>query len=355
LFTIPRVDDDMKIAVLLGADISENNGTTIRAKRIKKILEKEHEVLLLDSKKKDFSNVISQIIDDLIWNLKLLFLIPRKDINMVYLSSDFMGFFSIFLLSKLKRFKIVFEAHGILSEENINKKRNKLVIKATQIIEKLVITNSDYVVALSGQIYDFYKRYNSKIELVPAFINESIQYKPLDKNNNGFKSIGIIGPFDMPANKHYLEYIYTNIDKFRENLIFYVIGSCNSKIDNKKIKYTNYIESYSEYLSLISSLNLVLIPSKISTSGPLNKILEAMLCQTPVLTTSEGIVGFDYAKNQENILIFEEEEIIGQINENIFDGDLLEKISTNAAQIIKNHYSKEVNERKILNTVHSLS
>lgn len=345
----------MKIAILLGADISENNGTTIRAKRIKKILEKEHDVMLLDSKKKDFSNVLSQIIDDMIWNLKLLFLIPGKEIQMVYMSSDFLGFFSIFILSKLKKFKIIFEAHGILSEENINKKRNKIVIKATQIIEKFVIKNSDYVIALSGNIFNFYKKYNKNIELVPAFINESVDFKPLDKNmNNGFKSVGIIGPFDMPANKYYLEFIYKNIDKFKENLIFYVIGSCNNKINNEKIKYTNYIESYSEYLSLISSLDLVLIPSKISTSGPLNKILEAMLCYTPVLTTSEGVIGLDNIKNQENILIFDEEEIIEQINGNIFKGDLLERISSNAVEIINNYYSKGVNEKKILDTVHYL-
>ncbi len=341
----------MKIAVISGSDISEDNGISIRAKRIYKTLKKEHDATILYSYQKDFKNLLSIFLNNLIWNLRLLYLIPRQKVDVVYLSSDFLGFFSIYLLSLLMNFKIIFEVHGTISEENINKNRGKIIIKTAEFIEKFAIENSDYVIALSQNIFEFYRKYNSNIALVPVFIDESIKFDIPSPSDNGYKSIGVIGPFDMPANEYYLDFVYNNLDKFDDNIIFHVIGACDYIIKSDKVRYTGYINSYSEYLSLISSLDLVLIPSKISTSGPLNKILEAMLCSTPVLTTSEGAFGLDNVKNQENILIFDEEEIVEQVNQNIFNKSFLSKISTNAREFVQYHYSKDVNEKKILNIV----
>jgi len=350
-FIINRNEDIMKIAIISGSDISEDNGISIRAKRIYKVLKEEHDVIILYSNQKNFKNIFSIFMENLFWNLRLLYLIPKNKLDAVYVSSDFLGFFSIYFLSKLLRFNIIFEAHGTLSEENINKNRNKIIIKTTQFIEKFAISKSDYVIALSKNIYEFYSRYNKNIALVPVFIDESIKYRIGDNKEKGYKSIGLIGPFDMPANRYYLDFVYKNIDKFNEDIIFHVIGSCDYRINSSKIRYTGYIESYSEYLSKINSMDLVLIPSKISTSGPLNKILEAMMCSTPVLTTPEGTYGIDGVKHLDNILIVKEEEIIKEINGNIFDGNLLAKISANARNFIEYYYSKEVNEEKILKTI----
>ncbi len=345
----------MKIALVSGSDISEDNGISVRAKRIYKILKKEHDAVILYSYQKDFKNLFSIFLNNVIWNFRLLYLIPRHRVDAVYLSSDFLGFFSVYLLSKLMKLKIIFEVHGNISEENINKKRPKIIIKIAQFIEKFAIKNSDYVIALSQNIYQFYRRYNQNIALVPVFIDESIKFDVLTQKNNGFKSIGVIGPFDMPANEYYLDFVYENLDKFDANIVFHVIGACPRTINSDKIKYTGYIDSYSQYLSKINSMDLVLIPSKISTSGPLNKILEAMMCSTPVLTTPEGIYGIDGVKNYENILIFMENEIIGQVNEKIFDENILSRISTNAKKLVEYHYSKEINEEKILKIIHNLN
>ena len=344
----------MKIAIIVSYDISEDNGITIRAKRVFNALKNDHDVHIVYSKKKNLNNIFSVLFNDLIWNLKLLLLIPRMSNDLIYLSSDFLGFFSVFILSKILKFNIIFEAHGVFSDENITKKRNKLIIKGTQTIERFVITRSDYVIALSKNIFEFYKKFNENIELIPVFIDESIRIKRKEKLNNEYKLIGLIGPFDMPANKYYLDFIYKNIDKLNENLIISIIGSCKNKIKNNKIIYTGYIKSYPDYLSEVKSLDIILIPSKISTSGPLNKILEAMLCQTPVLTTPEGTHGLDYIKNYENIIIEKEEKLIELLNGKLFNGQLLEKTSINARKLINDYYSKKINEEKLLNVINTL-
>ncbi|MGB9980294.1 glycosyltransferase [Methanobacterium sp.] len=337
----------MKIAILVSADMSEDNGITIRAKRINKVLKKNHDVTIISAGKQNFDNLFSMILNAIYWNLKLLYQIPREKIDLIYFSSDFLGFFSIFLLSKFMNFKLIFESHGIFSEENIDKNRNNIIVKTCQIIEKFVIKNSDYVIALSVDIYNFYKVYNKNIDLIPVFIDESIELKEKQIMHHNFKSIGLIGPFDMPSNKYYLNFLYKNLDKFNSNLIFVVIGRCSHRINDKRIKYTGYLKSYQDYISQVDDLDLVLIPSKIPTSGPLNKILEAMLCSVPVLTTPAGTSGLDYIQNNENIFICKENNMVYQLNKNIFDEDIMKKVGQNGKMMVYSHHSIKVNKEKL--------
>jgi len=82
------------------------------------------------------------------WMLKLLFVIPRQRVDCIYCCADNFGFVSSYILSKALGFRVVFEAHGILSEENIAKKRPATLIRACSVIERFVISRADYVVAL---------------------------------------------------------------------------------------------------------------------------------------------------------------------------------------------------------------
>lgn len=341
----------MKIAILLDADISNSIGTSIRAKRIEDVLKEEHDVNIIYSGKQSFENVFSMILSSLTWNLKLFFIIPRRKIDLIYLSSDFLGFFSVILLSKFKNYKLIFESHGIFSKENINKNRNKIVVKSCQLIEKFVISNSDCIITLSKDIFNYYRNFNQNIFLIPSFVDESIKPKVRSKSNNGLKSIGLIGPFNMPSNKHYLDFLYQNIDKLNPNLFFSIIGSCDYRIKNKRIEYTGYMKSYPDYISKIASMDLVLIPSQIPTSGPLTKILESMLCSVPVLTTPEGTKGLDYIKWNENMLVCEKENLVHKLNESIFDEDLMKKISKNGGITVQSHYTKKINEKKLFKVI----
>ena len=151
-----------------------------------------------------------------------------------------------------------------------------------------------------------------------------------------------------------IQYVYENITRFNNNIIFTLIGNCENKIQNDKIVYTGYISSHSEYLEQLSSLNAVLIPSKIATLGPLNKILESMACSIPVFTTPKGVIGLSNYENKKNILIFNEENLVEGINESISNSNLMKDVGKKSREYFENYYSKKANEKKLLNIFNEL-
>ena len=73
-------------------------------------------------------------------------------------------------------------------------------------------------------------------------------------------------------------------------------------------------------------MDAVLVPSKIPSFWPLNKILEPMACSLPVFTTPVGAVGLDHVKHGESIFVYEESELVAKLNENLFDIDLMQLV-----------------------------
>ena len=118
--------------------------------------------------------------------------------------------------------------------------------------------------------------------------------------------------------------------------------------------YTGYLDSVQDYIDVLSDLDAVLIPSKIATLGPLNKIIEPMSCSLPVFTTPKGMVGLYYVKPGKDILIFEESELVNKINTLIFNDKLMKTIGKNARGIIEKFYSKKAIEYKLNEVIETL-
>ena len=122
-----------------------------------------------------------------------------------------------------------------------------------------------------------------------------------------------------------------------------VIGDCDYRIENERIIYAGHVEDYVEHLAC---LDCVLVPSRIATTGPLNKILEPMSLGLPVFTTPAGVVGLDYVNPGKDILVFEEKDLVNKIHDLIFDEELIEEMGRNARHTVEVYYSKEVNAKK---------
>lgn len=344
----------MKIAISVLGNVFEDDGTTVRPKRVSKLIKNYYSTCFItrtDENIKELDEVKINAIGPLntnLWNLKLIPVILKNRFDLIYCSNDWFGFFTYYIFSIFFNYKIIFEAHSILSEEMKEKDLNKLKVMFFETLERFVIRNADYIIALSENTYDFYKNHNKKIDLIPVFIDES-QFHKKSKLNNDKKIIGLIGPFEEYIfNEYFLDFVYENIGKFDDKIEFKIIGKCKNKIINERIFYTGYIEDVNEYISEISSLDAVVIPSKVATSGPLNKIIEPMACSLPVFTTPKGVVGLYKAENCNNILIFNEDELVDGINELIFNDELMERIGINARITVENYYSKNVNKEKIL-------
>jgi len=344
-------------------DFSRNDGTTIRAKRVIKTLNPHFNMVIVTLASKNVSAsshqkiirapINRQFIQLPFWWLGLFFILPRLQFDVIYCSSDWYGFLPCYLFSKIRGCPIVFEAHGILSEEY--KELGRLGLSKLYCFwERFVITRSKAVIALSQNIFNFYATYNKNISLISVYVDtnkyeanfEKRRMLQLKYNLSGYKVVGLIGPFDTEWNKHSLDFVYANIDYFDKRIKFVIIGKCASAIKHHEhLVYTGYVE---DYIGVLSSLDAVLVVPNVSTSGPLNKIIESMSCSLPVFTTVNGVVGIDFAENMKNLLICDEDELVEMINVCIFDYCLLQKISSNARETIKKFYDQTVNEKKLL-------
>lgn len=342
----------MNVAILLPANPEQENGITLRGKSICDIIKREHNVILIYSNNTKFDNVYRLAIEMLIWNIVLVKRLLKIKIDYIYCCSDYWGFIAVYFISKLYDIPIIFEAHGIISEENISKGGPYIITKLSQFMERFAIRNSRFVIALSKNILDYFEAFNKNVFLIPVFLN-------IDSYRSGPKSIlskymGIIGPFDMPANKHFLEFIYNNLENFNKKIKILIIGKCNNKIQNERLIYTGYIESRAEYITCLSQLDCVLVPSNVQTSGPLNKILEPMACSIPVFTTPDGYVGLDNIQPGKHIFVLSEKDLVQQINNIIFDEELLKEVGQNARKAIEQYYNESIQGNKILDIINDI-
>jgi len=288
-----------------------------------------------------------------VWIIKIMPYILFNKFDLIICESDFYAFASYWFLSKILKYKIIFEAHGILSKEYADAGGGHFKFIFYKFIEKFCISRSDYVIALSEEIRNAYLKYNNNISLVPVFIDK-VDICHLSQPTIDAKYIGVIGPFSLIRNKFTLDFISRNIDKFDERINFALIGKCDNRVFHPRLSYLGYISSAKEYLGEVAKLDAVLVLEMIPTSGPLNKILEPMSLGVPVFTTPKGAMGLSNLKNGENIFILEESDIINTINKILFDTGLMERTGISAKEYVNEYYNIDVNSRKLIAIINQL-
>jgi glycosyltransferase involved in cell wall biosynthesis len=358
----------MKIAISSLSDISMNNGTSVRAKRVFELLQKEGYdcTLIIRGKGQSKADNVEVIKPSKLWNFQLIPVVLRNRFDLVYCSNDLWGFFTYFALAKLYNFKIVFEAHGILSLEREQwlpdpSPIDKVRIKMLKLREKFAVKHADCLIALCSDIYKHYATFNKRIFLVPVFVDET-RFKPRENkapcsDDDEGKTIGLIGPFaqDRGINTYALDFVYRNMNKFDERIKFTVIGACDYKqIRSERIHYIGYLKNFQDYIDQLTLLDAVLVASGFPTSGPLNKILEPMACSLPVFTTPVGAVGLDHITAGEDIFICDESKLVAKVNESLFDVDLMESVGKNARCTVETYYSTAVNNEKLIRVIEHL-
>ncbi len=351
-----------KIAVSLLGNIACTDGTTVRARNIVKLIGSKYEVFIItraesmDSELlrslnlKEKASILVKPTGTKFWSLKLIPLVLRNRFDCIYCVADMFGFITYYLLSRLLKYKIIFEAHALAHKEIEQVSRVRATIYL--LLETFIGKNADAIVALSGVTYCFYRRLNDHTSFISVFVDDEV-FKNCSKKhvNETDKVIGLIGPFNIIPNRYQLDFLYANFDKFDGRIRFKIIGKCDSRLSNRRIEYTGYQESTEEYLKTLCQLDALLVPVKIATFGPKNKILEGMACGVPVFTTDKGIVGLDFAKPGMNIIVCKERELVETINQLIFDEACLEKVSLAAQKTVRENYSEQILSEKLLSII----
>ncbi|MGD0354791.1 MAG: glycosyltransferase family 4 protein [Dehalococcoidia bacterium] len=352
----------MRIAIPVFYNIKAIDGTVVRPLRIAEVFRGKHEITFINglkgggnNKYEDIKNfwlkVLVRILQSVWWNLKLSYALLSRNFDIVFCSNDFFGFPSIYIWSFIRGYAIIYETHDIISETCKECGWPSILANMMGILERFIVTHADYIIALSPNTFEHYKKYTEKIALVPVFIDDEL-FKPAEKKcgSEEFKTIGMIGPFvyrDQRKTEH-LNFLYANIDKFDKRIRFVVIGHCMERRPNERIEYTGYLDSMHEYINKLSYLNAIIVPEKTATGGPLNKIIEAMACSVPVFTTPQGMIGLYWMETGKDILVFQENELVNQVNDLIFNDEYMTEVGNNARAIVEKYYSKKENENSLM-------
>lgn len=343
----------MKILIVVAADLLETNGTTVRAQRVSNMINNQFDVSLLGYSKYRPSLPKAKLLALLpYWLVRLIYTLLSKKFDYIYLCHDRYGFIIAKILQAVCRYKIIYEAHAAVSEEFEWMGKSSLGIKFMRYLESFIARHSNYVVALSQNTFEFFSKRTANIELIPVFLdtnhyrfNEIERIKIRSRYGVDDVLAGLIGPFDTPFNKHYLTFLENNLDKFDRRIKFMVIGRCTRNIRRSNVIYAGYVKNYIDYLS---SLDCVIIPSKVPTGGPLNKIVEAMSLKLPVFTTPQGMVGLYYIQPGRDIFVFEDRELAIKLNEIVFNRELMKTVGDNGYIMVENYYSEAANRRKLV-------
>lgn len=297
------------------------------------------------------------------WTVGLLSVCLKSKFDIVCCSNDWLGFPACYLASKIKRYKLLYDAGAILSEGVREHGRAKFFIILAKILERFIAKHCDMVIAASENTFSFYRKYNRNIKLITNPIDT--EHFKFDENSRkkwrryygipeDKKIIGLIGPFSYggldrphPRNSLFLEFLYRNLSDFNENTLFMVIGECPAllKIRTPRVIYTDYVE---DLVGHLSCLDAVLVPTTFTTTGPFYKILEPMSVSLPVFTTPQGTVGLYYVEGGRDIFVFEKAELTENVNRLIYNERLLRRVGNNARQVIEKYYSKNLSEAKML-------
>jgi glycosyltransferase involved in cell wall biosynthesis len=349
----------MKIGISIFENIAESSGLVTRLLRIVELLNEGHDVTVIarvrkKAGKKNLSTsgwvirIPLRIIQSVWWNLKLSYIVFKNKFDIVYSASDYYGILSLYIWSIVRHYKVIYEAQIIIFEYAKENHYPGVFVSLIQIFEKLIIRRADYIVALSPHIAEFCQMYNDRVELIPLFVDDALfKSRTTMTGNKEIKKIGLIGPFNTVRKRENLHFLYSNMERFDKRITFVIIGRCEEKIQNERIQYTGYLEGQQDYINWLSSLDAIVVPDEVTTTGPLTRIVEPMACAIPVFTTHKGVAGLYRMEPGKNILVFDVTELVNKINELIFDDCLMREIGTEARRVAERYYSRKANKEKL--------
>jgi glycosyltransferase involved in cell wall biosynthesis len=305
------------------------------------------------------TELFQQLIRLPFWLVGVARILIRRKFEIVYVCNDWFGLVVYLIFQKVFKQKVIFEIHGILSEESKAWGKPNFVVWVLQRWESIVLRQCDVIVALSRHIFEYCKRYTRKIEFIPVFVDTNVfrrneGTRATLRERHGWQHkcvVGLIGPFDNYVwNEVALQFLEENMEEFDERIVFAVIGKCECKMNVDRCFYAGFVEDLPGFLSC---LDAVLVPRRLPTSGPLNKIIESMSCSLPVFTTPEGVIGMDYVENGRDIIVIKESGMAHTANSLIFDERGMETIGNNARQTVEKHYSYGANAAKLVRILES--
>lgn len=218
--------------------------------------------------------------------------------------------------------------------------------------ESKVLRSVDKTIVLSQEDKNTLKEIsnidNSKFIQIPIPIEINyIKNNGLnDKNHYNILFLGTLSWFpNSQGIDWFIDKVVPLMEKEDFNYTLYVVGKDPSESlilkskNNSNIIVTGFVDDVNEY---IEKCDFMVVPLFVG-SGMRVKILEAMGKNIPVISTTIGCEGIEVKEN-ENILIANDEEQFIDSIKNITNNDIYKKLRVNARQLFKEKYSVEALE-----------
>jgi glycosyltransferase involved in cell wall biosynthesis len=354
------------VAFFAPFDMTKVDGSIIRAKTVLSCLERGFRitpvVMSSSSSEPEWLTVnvperkivlFRRLLQTPFWVLGVVRILIKHKFDVVYVCNDWYGLGVCLLAQKVFKCKVIFEMHGIASLQSKTWGNPTVLVWLLRCWEATVLRQCDLVVAVSKRTFDFSKRYAQQVEFVPVFVDTKTFRRDEDARValrrrygwQGKRVVGVIGPFETKWNQDALRFLDNNLEQFDERIVFAIIGKCKHRKNWDRCFNAEFVKLQQDP-GFLSCLDAVLVARKLSTSGPLTKIIEAMSFSLPVFTTPEH--GMDYVEHGKDIIVANESEMARTLNSLIFDDDLMRSIGHNARQTVEKHYSYEANAPKLV-------
>ncbi len=254
-------------------------------------------------------------------------------------------------LKYLLRIPLVYDAHGSSVFENVTIPRipfYRFILITKQ--EEIILKTSDKVIVVAYDLKKFFIDYfgisENKIELAKNGVDMNLlkPAKPayMIKKELGISSEDKVVVFtcprhtNFPANTIALKYFFSLIPKIENNIknIRFVIvgGGPQFPPPSPNVIYTGFVDDLVSYLN-IGDAFIASYPSSsmCGTGGSKNKIIQYFAFGKPIVSTEEGIRGFEDAKpDRDYSLGMNPDDFVEKLLRVLQDEKLSQKLGENA-------------------------
>jgi hypothetical protein len=247
---------------------------------------------------------------------------------------------------------IIYRSHNI--EYEIRKKNSSLFIGLfTKYIEKKVFNLSNIVTAVSMlEQKKISKYYNVRTRLFPNSIRIidfiKLKEKPVKKIPK--KYILFCGSYEYLPNKYAIDNLINNILPIinKKNIYLVLTGSSNINFNNNKVINLGNVKRAE--LKFLYKNAICLMATLFDGYGTRVKIIESLILESNVISTSKGIEGINFYPRQRVIIANQKNKMISGIY-NFMKFKKYNKIKNLNNKILK-YYSMEDNVNKLFNDIY---
>ena len=252
-------------------------------------------------------------------------------------------------LKYLLKVPFVFDAHGSSVMEINAFSNNTYYRKKVEIQERLVLKIVDKIIVVSEELKDFFIKYfgvsGEKIELVKNGVDTNT-LRPAEpdvklKNELGISDDDKVIVFTCPrgffSNDIALKYFFQMIPKIEErvkNVKFVIIGG-GPKFEppSPNVIYTGFVQDLASYINL-GDVCVAPYPPSAVCGGTRNKVADYFACGRPVVSTEEGIRGFnDAVPNRDFLLAKDPDDFVEKLITVLNDVNLSKRLGRNARKL----------------------